>query len=60
MVSGRRGERVVALKGGELAYRLLVEAMSEGAATLSWEGAVLYSNRRFAEMIADQREELSG
>src|SRR5712692_9369513 len=51
MVLGRRGEQVVTLKGGEPAYRLLVEAMSEGAATLSREGAVLYSNRRFAEMI---------
>ena len=51
VVSGRRGERVITLKGGEPAYRMLVEAMSEGAATLSREGVVLYSNRRFAEMI---------
>ena len=51
MVSGRRGERVVTLKGGEPAYRMLVEAMSEGAATLSRNGAVLYCNRRFAELI---------
>jgi PAS domain S-box-containing protein len=51
MVFGRRGEQVVTLKGGEPAYRLLVEAMSEGAATLSSDGAVLYSNRKFAEMI---------
>lgn len=51
MVSGRRGEQVVSLKGGEPAYRMLVEAMSEGAATLSPNGAVLYCNRRFAELI---------
>jgi PAS domain S-box-containing protein len=51
MVFGRRGEQVVTLKGGEPAYRMLVEAMSEGAATLSNDGAVLYSNRKFAEMI---------
>jgi PAS domain S-box-containing protein len=51
MVSGRRGERVVSLKGGEPAYRILVEAMSEGAATLSRNGAVLYCNRSFAELI---------
>jgi PAS domain S-box-containing protein len=50
MVSGRRGEQVVSLKGGEPAYRMLVEAMSEGAATLSRNGAVLYCNRRFAEL----------
>jgi len=51
MVSGRRGEQVVSLKGGEPAYRMLVEAMSEGAATLSRNGAVLYCNRRFAELM---------
>src|SRR4029077_5072650 len=51
MVFGRRGEQVVTLKGGEPAYRMLVEAMSEGAATLSSDGTVLYSNRKFAEMI---------
>ena len=51
MVLGRRGEQVVTLKGGEPAYRMLVEAMSEGAATLSSDGAVLYSNRKFAELI---------
>jgi PAS domain S-box-containing protein len=51
IVFGRRGEQVVSLKGGEPNYRMLVEAMSEGAATLSRDGAVLYSNRRFAEMM---------
>jgi PAS domain S-box-containing protein len=51
MVSGRRGEQVVSLSGGEPAYRMLVEAMSEGAATLSRNGSVLYCNRRFAELI---------
>ena len=52
MVSGRRGERVVSLKGGEPNYRMLVEAMSEGAATLSRDGVVLYCNRRFAELMS--------
>jgi len=51
MVSGRHGEQLVSLKGGEPNYRMLVEAMSEGAATLSRNGLVLYCNRRFAELI---------
>lgn len=52
MISGhRRGEQVVSLKGGEPTYRMLVEAMSEGAATLLRDGTVLYCNRRFAELI---------
>ena len=59
IVSGRRGERVVTLKGGEPAYRMLVEAMSEGAATLASDGAVLYSNRKFAEMIRRPPEKVA-
>jgi PAS domain S-box-containing protein len=60
MVSSRRGRQVVSLKGGEPAYRLLVEAMSEGAATLSPNGTVLYCNRRFAELIRRPRTTLIG
>jgi PAS domain S-box-containing protein len=51
MVSGRHGKKAVPLQGGEPNYRMLVEAMSEGAATLSRNGVVLYCNRRFAELI---------
>ncbi|HWR14783.1 MAG TPA: ATP-binding protein [Terriglobales bacterium] len=51
MVSGRRGARAVTLAGGESAYRILVEAMSEGAATVSRNGVVLYCNGRLAELI---------
>jgi PAS domain S-box-containing protein len=51
LISGGRGPRVVTLAGGEPAYRTLVEAMSEGAVTLSPNGAVLYCNRKFAELI---------
>ena len=60
MVSGRRGEQVVSLKGGEPAYRMLVEAMSEGAATLSRDGTVLYSNRGFAEMLGRSPGKIPG
>jgi len=51
---------VVSLKGGETAYRMLVEAMSEGAATLSRNGAVLYCNRRFAELMSRPQKRLIG
>jgi PAS domain S-box-containing protein len=60
MISGRRGEQVVPLKGGEPNYRLLVEAMSEGAVTLSRKGVVLYSNRRFAELMSRPPGKLVG
>jgi len=60
MVSGRSGEQVISLKGGEPNYRLLVEAMSEGAATLSRKGVVLYCNRRFAELVSRRPEKIVG
>jgi PAS domain S-box-containing protein len=60
MIAGRQGARLVALKGGEPNYRMLVEAMSEGAATLSHNGAVLYCNRRFAELLGRTPVKVSG
>lgn len=51
VLSGRSGRQVVSLQGGEPSYRMLVEAMSEGAATLSRDGTVLYCNRRLAELV---------
>jgi len=60
VVFGRNGAQVVTLKGGESAYRLLVEAMSEGAATVSSDGALLYCNRRFAELVGRPAAKLIG
>ncbi|MDR3776419.1 MAG: PAS domain S-box protein [Terracidiphilus sp.] len=60
MVSGPHGKQVVALKGGEPAYRMLVEAMSEGAATLSRDGSVLYCNRGFAETLGTPPRKILG
>ncbi len=60
MVSGRGGEQAVALRGGEPSYRMMVEAMSEGAATLSRNGAVLYCNRRFAELLGRTPGKIAG
>jgi PAS domain S-box-containing protein len=60
MVSGRRGNQVVTLKGGEPAYRLLVEAMSEGAVILSRDGVVLYCNRGFAQMLGRPSGKIPG
>ncbi len=51
------GGRVFTLTSAEEPYRLMVEAMSEGAGTVTTPGGViLYCNRRFAEMVkADLR-----
>jgi len=39
---------------------MLVEAMSEGAATLSRDGAVLYCNRRFQELLSGSPGKIIG
>lgn len=51
VVSGPHGQQVFSLNGSEHPYRVLVEQMSEGAATLDPGGIVLYSNRRLANLL---------
>ena len=51
VVSTSEGDRVFTLRGADEPYRIMVEQMSEGAASLSPDRIVLYANRRFAEML---------
>jgi PAS domain S-box-containing protein len=51
VVSGSAGEKVFILRGADHAYRIIVEDMNEGAVTLSCDGTILYSNRRFADLL---------
>ena len=45
------GDRVFSLQGSDGPYRILIETMQEGAATLAADGTILYANARFAEMM---------
>jgi len=58
VVSGPNGEQVFTLQGAEQPYRVLVEAMNEGAATLDRSGIILYCNNRFAEMTRSPLEKV--
>lgn len=60
VVSGPEGEQVFTLKGAESAYRALVEAMNEGAATIGFDGTLLYCNQRLANMLGFSLEEIMG
>lgn len=60
VISGEPGERVYTLQGAEHPYRILIESISEGAANVSEDGTVLYSNRRFAHMLEIPLERLIG
>jgi PAS domain S-box-containing protein len=54
------GGQIYSLEGAETPYRLLIEAMGEGAGTLSLDGTVLYANRRLSEILAAPLTELIG
>jgi PAS domain S-box-containing protein len=54
------GEEVYTLKGAETPYRVLIEQMYEGSATLADDGTVLYANRRLAALLRIPLQELIG
>jgi PAS domain S-box-containing protein len=60
LVSSDRGDQVFTLQGAEHPYRLLVENIEEGAATLSDDGTILYSNRSFASFFSVPLEKFIG
>ena len=45
------GELIFTLDSADRAYRVLVETMNEGTATLACDGTILYCNRHFAELL---------
>lgn len=51
VVSTAKGNQVFTLQNADRPYRLLVEEMKQGAATIAGDGTVLYCNRYFAEML---------
>ena len=53
-------ERVFILQGADHAYRVLVETISEGAATLTFDGTVMYCNGRLADMLGLSAERIIG
>ncbi len=60
VVAGPEGEQVFTLTSAERSYRILVEAMSEGAATLSADGVILYANGYLARLVGRPLERLMG
>jgi len=60
VVEGPNGTSIFSLESADHSYRVLVEAMNEGAATLGEEGTILYCNSRFAEMLDAPLERVMG
>ena len=55
-----QGARVYTLQSADRPYRLLVEEMQQGALTLGADGAIVYCNRRFANLVGRPLERLLG
>src|SRR5688500_5048273 len=60
VVSGPQGDRVYPLTGAEHTYRIMVEAMNEGAVTLTADGTIIYSNGSFARMVGLPLDQVCG
>jgi diguanylate cyclase (GGDEF)-like protein len=57
---GAGGQRVFTLSTADRPYRVFVENMRDGAATLSRSGLILYANTRLAELLSCSRESIVG
>jgi PAS domain S-box-containing protein len=55
-----QGDQIFELKGAEYLYRVFVDTMNEGAATLTPEGTVLYCNNRLAGMLHTSPDRVVG
>jgi PAS domain S-box-containing protein len=60
VLEGPDGPRIFSLEGATQSYRVLVEAMNEGAVTSTETGTVLYCNGRFAGMVGLPLERVIG
>ena len=56
----QQGSTLFTLSTADRPYRMFVERMRDGAATLSSGGTILYANERLAEMLARPRGSLVG
>ena len=60
VVSTAEGDRVFTLSGADHPYRVMVETMNEGAATLASDGTILFCNQRFADIVQGPLEKVMG
>jgi len=54
------GDQVFTLSGAERPYRIMLEMLKEGTASLSPDGTVFYCNHRFAQIVRTPLERVIG
>jgi PAS domain S-box-containing protein len=60
VVSGPEGDQIFTLQSADEPYRLFVEQMQEGAATVTSDGMLLYCNHRLAKLLKKDLETVIG
>ncbi len=60
VVQGATGEQIYTLRGADHSYRVFMQQMSEGAATLSKAGICTYCNPRLAEFFGKPLDQVVG
>ena len=60
VISGAQGEQIFTLQSADYPYRLFVEEMKEGAATVNTEGMILYCNHRLMSWLKHPLEKIIG
>lgn len=60
VVSTPKGDRLFTLEGADYPYRVFVEGMKEGAATITPDGIILYCNSRFAALLKQPLQKVIG
>jgi len=60
VVESSDGTQVYTLKGADQSYRILMEAMNEGAVVLDPSGVIVYANRRVADLVGRPLPEVIG
>src|SRR5438094_1402122 len=60
VLRGRNGDQLYTLDSADRPYRLVLEHMPQGAATLRPDGVILYCNQRLAEYLAADPAKLTG
>jgi PAS domain S-box-containing protein len=60
VMSGAEGDQVLVLQDAEHPYRVLVETINDGVATLDTSGVILYANSRFGAILRIPAESCVG
>ena len=60
VVGGAGGNQIYTLHSAEEPYRHLVEQMQEGALVLTSRGDILYANARFAALVGESLQSVTG